>query len=116
MFGNMSLTNDSFSYCTDINRDLHSFPTRRSSDLAKARFRLGEIALANHNLDHAREQFEHALRDSDKLDERERDRKSTRLNSSHANISYAVFCLKKKNIRQTEATVEMKGRIEIPRT
>src|SRR3712207_6912622 len=26
------------------------------------------------------------------------DRKSTRLNSSHANISYAVFCLKKKNI------------------
>src|SRR5947209_13468024 len=28
----------------------------------------------------------------------EGDRKSTRLNSSHANISYAVFCLKKKNI------------------
>src|SRR3712207_7630256 len=28
------------------------------------------------------------------------DRKSTRLNSSHANISYAVFCLKKKNIHQ----------------
>src|SRR3712207_7454777 len=29
----------------------------------------------------------------------ERDRKSTRLNSSHANISYAVFCLKKKKSR-----------------
>src|SRR3712207_8921723 len=29
------------------------------------------------------------------------DRKSTRLNSSHANISYAVFCLKKKNITIT---------------
>src|SRR3712207_6988849 len=28
--------------------------------------------------------------------EKVRDRKSTRLNSSHANISYAVFCLKKK--------------------
>src|SRR3712207_7747260 len=28
------------------------------------------------------------------------DRKSTRLNSSHANISYAVFCLKKKNTSQ----------------
>src|SRR3712207_7693836 len=28
----------------------------------------------------------------------DRDRKSTRLNSSHANISYAVFCLKKKNM------------------
>src|SRR3712207_7765340 len=27
----------------------------------------------------------------------EQDRKRTRLNSSHANISYAVFCLKKKN-------------------
>src|SRR3712207_7204704 len=29
--------------------------------------------------------------------EGDRDRKSTRLNSSHAHISYAVFCLKKKN-------------------
>src|SRR5947209_13200627 len=29
------------------------------------------------------------------------DRKSTRLNSSHANISYAVFCLKKKNTQRT---------------
>src|SRR3712207_8182254 len=31
------------------------------------------------------------------LSNRTEDRKSTRLNSSHANISYAVFCLKKKN-------------------
>src|SRR3712207_7546478 len=31
----------------------------------------------------------------------ERDRKSTRLNSSHANISYAVFCLKKKKKAQS---------------
>src|SRR3712207_8567632 len=30
------------------------------------------------------------------------DRKSTRLNSSHANISYAVFCLKKKLIQRVE--------------
>src|SRR3712207_7631069 len=30
-----------------------------------------------------------------------RDRKSTRLNSSHANISYAVFCLKKKKKKPT---------------
>src|SRR5438445_5669805 len=29
-----------------------------------------------------------------------KDRKSTRLNSSHANISYAVFCLKKKKIHR----------------
>src|SRR5207249_7234003 len=35
------------------------------------------------------------------LEERfqDRDRKSTRLNSSHVSISYAVFCLKKKNIK-----------------
>src|SRR5947209_15925757 len=32
------------------------------------------------------------------------DRKSTRLNSSHANISYAVFCLKKKKNRQVAET------------
>src|SRR3712207_8266212 len=32
------------------------------------------------------------------------DRKSTRLNSSHANISYAVFCLKKKNITNLKNT------------
>src|SRR3970282_3031580 len=30
-----------------------------------------------------------------------RDRKSTRLNSSHITISYAVFCLKKKNVQTT---------------
>src|SRR5438445_5906482 len=30
------------------------------------------------------------------------DRKSTRLNSSHANISYAVFCLKKKKKKKTQ--------------
>src|SRR3712207_7989358 len=33
------------------------------------------------------------------------DRKSTRLNSSHANISYAVFCLKKKNIMKKWITI-----------
>src|SRR2546427_6779678 len=32
------------------------------------------------------------------LESRSRDRKSTRLNSSHSQISYAVFCLKKKKI------------------
>src|SRR5947209_16313185 len=38
------------------------------------------------------------------------DRKSTRLNSSHANISYAVFCLKKKKINLTDSEMG-----EIPR-
>src|SRR6266478_1564233 len=35
-----------------------------------------------------------------------RDRKSTRLNSSHSQISYAVFCLKKKNISDIEGVVD----------
>src|SRR3712207_8535940 len=35
---------------------------------------------------------------------REGDRKSTRLNSSHANISYAVFCLKKNNLTDDDST------------
>src|SRR3712207_8114447 len=34
----------------------------------------------------------------------QKDRKSTRLNSSHANISYAVFCLKKKQNQQHNIT------------
>src|SRR5258707_3249699 len=38
------------------------------------------------------------------LAEQSRDRKSTRLNSSHANISYAVFCLKKKKKIDATAT------------
>src|SRR3712207_8653985 len=48
-------------------------------------------ALGRRNLLH------HARRSDDHLPRiRVQDRKSTRLNSSHANISYAVFCLKKK--------------------
>src|SRR5436853_1169545 len=36
---------------------------------------------------------------------RSRDRKSTRLNSSHLGISYAVFCLKKKNDKEDDHTL-----------
>src|SRR3712207_8864087 len=39
----------------------------------------------------------------------DRDRKSTRLNSSHANISYAVFCLKKKKTKSTTVTLYKSG-------
>src|SRR2546430_3964034 len=35
-----------------------------------------------------------------------RDRKSTRLNSSHSQISYAVFCLKKKKIKIANDTIQ----------
>src|SRR5438128_8878283 len=38
-----------------------------------------------------------------------RDRKSTRLNSSHGSISYAVFCLKKKNTRLRKAHRAMRS-------
>src|SRR2546421_7887297 len=38
-----------------------------------------------------------------------RDRKSTRLNSSHDQISYAVFCLKKKNISHVEHIKEVRS-------
>src|SRR3712207_7227238 len=38
---------------------------------------------------------------------RPRDRKSTRLNSSHANISYAVFCLKQKDMSAVSLFVEV---------
>src|SRR3712207_8592983 len=48
-----------------------------------------------HRHDHA------ALRSASGLRGAAQDRKSTRLNSSHANISYAVFCLKKNIIRHT---------------
>src|SRR3712207_7532295 len=37
------------------------------------------------------------------------DRKSTRLNSSHANISYAVFCLKKKKRHRTTANLRLQA-------
>src|SRR3712207_8373295 len=39
------------------------------------------------------------------------DRKSTRLNSSHANISYAVFCLKKKKIKSLKYRNETKPHV-----
>src|SRR5699024_12705422 len=71
-----------FFKCSGGHRDLHSFPTRRSSDLgwnfAIVTDETGGVSTGN--------------RDS----QWRRDRKSTRLNSSHVSISYAVFCLKKK--------------------
>src|SRR5204862_2964891 len=95
-----------FFLCSGDHRYLHSFPTRRSSDL-KA---LVQRALRQSGIDQPCE-FEwspfsrfpksysaHRYR-RDKQPQgyfRPRDRKSTRLNSSHVEISYAVFCLKKK--------------------
>src|SRR5688572_31949809 len=41
------------------------------------------------------------------------DRKSTRLNSSHSQISYAVFCLKKKKKKKKKKTKKKKNQINI---
>src|SRR5439155_6647353 len=46
---------------------------------------------------------------------RDRDRKSTRLNSSHVAISYAVFCLKKKKIDEDRGSAESSFTAEVTR-
>src|SRR3712207_7528905 len=55
----------------------------------------GRVSVAGEEPDAKRQ--EGRGRDRAERDVARRDRKSTRLNSSHANISYAVFCLKKKH-------------------
>src|SRR5436305_11251870 len=74
--------------CYGDHRDLHSFPTRRSSDLL-------EWPRVGHRSTHPFARVLDVERGLVGL--RGGDRKSTRLNSSHVRISYAVFCLKKKN-------------------
>src|SRR5690606_41447351 len=73
-------------------RDLPSFSTRRSSDLVRLREKQRLREQYNIREKQLRIQFEEARR----KDGLTGDRKSTRLNSSHVKISYAVFCLKKK--------------------
>src|SRR5439155_25252140 len=108
-------------YCTTMTRrpsssrcpgtlpDLPSFPTRRSSDLVDSGCEApmsrqccgpGRCCwpLSSAQADHP--SFPAQLKKTDDRPEQKtmanRDRKSTRLNSSHVAISYAVFCLKKK--------------------
>src|SRR5690606_41529686 len=98
-------------YSSRHHRDLHSFPTRRSSDLEGRRLYgqtipsempnkecftyrrsvgvFGCLTACNFPVAVPAWYFVPALVD----------RKSTRLNSSHVKISYAVFCLKKKKKR-----------------
>src|SRR5207244_11751782 len=76
-------------------RDLHSFPTRRSSDLVEPANRADFERRLAAILRWPRVR-EWGLDDREVLARSRRDRKSTRLNSSHQIISYAVFCLKKK--------------------
>src|SRR5205807_6850438 len=93
---------------------LHSFPTRRSSDLfrgwlVRISFRLALDKLRSGKRREQRDTLwsqpahlpppltaEDVAASNQFQNHLERDRKSTRLNSSHLVISYAVFCLKKK--------------------
>src|SRR5690349_23090175 len=70
-------------------RDLPSFPTRRSSDL-------GTVVRVRRRLERHRALRRDGAERARSEDPAGEDRKSTRLNSSHVEISYAVFCLKKK--------------------
>src|SRR5437870_9697395 len=83
-----------FFYCSGAHRDLHSFPTRRSSDLRRTASRWHSFRTCTPAAE-TRRATKPAPRNS-------RDRKSTRLNSSHVAISYAVFCLKKKKTHQEQ--------------
>src|SRR5699024_11507271 len=96
--------------------DVHSFPTRRSSDLQRLLdrdiFNLsgGEkqliacigVTVCQHDLivlDEPSSNLDFiTVSKLRKMIDKWKDRKSTRLNSSHVSISYAVFCLKKKKM------------------
>src|SRR5207248_9808893 len=75
-------------------RALPSFPTRRSSDLLaddrQGRAVVRRARAAGHAVEHRGAGLARVAACAD--------RKSTRLNSSHRTISYAVFCLKKKSL------------------
>src|SRR5204863_7643813 len=105
-----------FFSCSVPHRDLHSFPTRRSSDLYPELVRAETLIAETLQLEE--KNFHRTLERGLALLEAEAaklgdgqvfsgdvaftlydtygfpDRKSTRLNSSHVEISYAVFCLK----------------------
>src|SRR5437899_6515829 len=89
-----------FFYCYSDLQDLHSFPTRRSSDLIGTRVprntgvppRISGFLTMTPIPEIVSRAIVVGARANGSL----LDRKSTRLNSSHLGISYAVFCLKKK--------------------
>src|SRR5699024_12749924 len=95
-------------------RDLHSFPTRRSSDLERRKSEwlptAGCLQPVRNSLS-AWQRRKPTMRTisnpmtggnlPDFIMTKASDRKSTRLNSSHVSISYAVVCLKKKKKRTT---------------
>src|SRR5207302_9227000 len=94
-------------------RDLHSFPTRRSSDLLPTRARGPATAegLSIRNPPRDARCGRWGMDGSGSATEGDsaggsEDRKSTRLNSSHVKISYAVFCLKKKKKKRYNVIIQ----------
>src|SRR5690606_40839700 len=102
--------------CSGHHRDPHSFPTRRSSDLFPSLLVASDndpAASPSRALQLARDWDSEAvvLAGAGHINPKSgferweqgfaQDRKSTRLNSSHVKISYAVFCLKKKKKNNT---------------
>src|SRR3712207_7987544 len=81
-----------FPYTTLFRSDdaRHVLQARRLPD------RPDTVPLDHGDRDGGRQAVQHERDDDRAGGVAEKDRKSTRLNSSHANISYAVFCLKKK--------------------
>src|SRR5688572_32703694 len=97
-----------FFQCYGVLRDLSSFPTRRSSDLEarertqfSVRVRVVDGAPFSFLTTHVPERIGITYSEAELATQ---DRKSTRLNSSHSQISYAVFCLKKKTQPPTPIT------------
>src|SRR5438045_5252422 len=88
-----------FFYPSSSHRYLHSFPTRRSSDLFQIIQRLHVVVAGAKDFGDGQIDSR-ACRSRRRGDIQFLDRKSTRLNSSYLGISYAVFCLKKKKKRK----------------
>src|SRR5439155_24682004 len=110
------LTCSFFFSLSSVHRHLPSFPTRRSSDLSpsprsrrcySSRRPAGRTARKSRSpavWDTEPRGGAPSSRLSSTAGERDLDRKSTRLNSSHVAISYAVFCLKKKKKKAKKQT------------
>src|SRR5437879_11027178 len=92
------LSRSVFSFqCASDPPDLHSFPTRRSSDLLMSEVQARRMGKSLKNSPESVALMSRAMEGGGgEYPVFESDRKSTRLNSSHRCISYAVFCLKKK--------------------
>src|SRR5438309_8386626 len=85
-----------FFRCCGGHRDLHSFPTRRSSDLVTDTDQEDGVRAIEVTVSGEERIGCPIFAPCPRRVANAGDRKSTRLNSSHSSISYAVFCLKKK--------------------